>query len=138
MLPAGISELRQAFRVHLHAAQGNEGFSFHLLLFYAAECGLKTVWLRRNRLLRTERIPDQTLLRNDGHNLARWVKELRVPASVAQSVPSFRLATDGTAWDVEKAHQAWRYGVRIQQKDETALIAWLEQLCQWIKEEINQ
>lgn len=88
--------------------------------------------------MRTDQIRDQTLLRNDGHNLARWVKELRVPASVVQSVPSFRLAKDGTAWDVEKAHQSWRYGVRMQQKDEETLIAWLKQLCQWIKEEMNQ
>jgi hypothetical protein len=48
------------------------------------------------------------------------------------------LAKDGTAWDVEKAHQAWRYGVRMHHEDEETLIRWLERLCQWIKEESSK
>jgi hypothetical protein len=138
VIPAGISDLRQAFYSHLRAAQGGSECSFRLLLFYAAECGLKRVWLRRNNLQTTTHISDRSLWGKDGHNLARWIKELRLPASIAQPAPSFRLAKEAKSWDVEKAHQAWRYGVRMQNDDETILVTWLEQLCQWVKEEMNR
>lgn len=74
MIPAGVSELLQAFNAHLVASQKTTGISSYLLLLYAAECGMKSVWLRRNILNTTNYISDQTLLSQDGHNLDRWKK----------------------------------------------------------------
>lgn len=94
--------------------------------------------MRRNKLSKIDQIRDPSLLKEDGHNLARWVKELKISASIANSVPHFRLARDGSSWDVEKAHQAWRYGARVDPEDETALVAWMESLCHWAKEEMGR
>jgi hypothetical protein len=145
IIPAGVSELRQAFHTHLGASSQTKGISSQLLLFYAAECGIKSIWLRRNKLKTINDIADQTLISQDGHNLDRWRKELKIPASQdnpASKVgrtPHFRLASGGSALDIEKAHQVWRYNIRMNPQDEKALVEWLESLCDyWIKENINR
>ncbi|NEP10040.1 MAG: hypothetical protein F6K14_07430 [Symploca sp. SIO2C1] len=138
MINTGTSQLRQAFNAHLCASRQTQGMSSNLLLFYAAECGIKSVWLRRNRLHTINDISDQTLLSKDGHNLDRWRKELRISASQVSQAPHFRLASGGSNLDIEKAHQAWRYGIRMKSQDEKDLVKWLENLCDWIKENINR
>jgi hypothetical protein len=146
MIPAGVSELRQAFHSHLGAFPQTTGISSHLLLFYAAECGMKSIWLRRNRLRTTDDIAEPTLLSRDGHNLDRWRKELKIPASQLpfttqtenKKIPTFHLERGGSSLDVEKAHQAWRYGIRLKPQDEKDLVEWLKNLCNWIKENINR
>ncbi|NER96801.1 MAG: hypothetical protein F6J86_23630 [Symploca sp. SIO1B1] len=138
MISTGISQLRQAFNAHLCASEQSQGMASNLLLFYAAECGIKSIWLRRNRLRTTDDISDQTLLSKDGHNLDRWRKELRISASQVSEAPHFRLARDSSSLDVEKAHQAWRYGIRMNSQDEKDLVKWLENLCHWIKENIKR
>lgn len=137
-LHVGVSELRQAFHAHRGAAQEIKDSSSHLLLFYAAECGLKSTWLKQKKLLTTEQIPDPTLLSKDGHNLDRWVKELRISARHVKSTPYFHLARGGSTLDIEKVHQAWRYGIRIKPEDEKKLVEWLNSICNWIKESINR
>ncbi len=81
ILPAGVSELRQAFH-------------------------------RRNKLKTINDIAEQTLISQDGHNLDRWIKELKISA-IAGTPPHFRLDRGGSSLDVEKAHQAWRYNIRM-------------------------
>jgi len=137
MIHAGVSELRQAFHAHLGVAHGRNGSSYYLLLFYAVECGLKGIWLKRRNLQRTDQIGDDTLLRQDGHNLLRWIKELRLPARLVGSRTHFHLASGGTA-EVGNAHQAWRYGTRMHDGDEQALVAWLHSLCTWVREEMRR
>ena len=138
MIHAGVSELRQAFHAHLGVARGYIGFSYHLLLFYAVECGLKWAYLKLQKLRRTDQIRDKTLLSQDGHNLGRWIKELRLPPRRAGSKIQFRLASGDASWDVGQAHQAWRYGMHMHSDDEQALVAWLYSLCTWVSEEMTR
>lgn len=137
-LHVGVSELRQAFHTHRGAADKTQGISSHLLLFYAVECGLKSIYLREKKLRTTEQIPDPTLLSKDGHNLDRWVKELKISASQVGKTPDFHLATGGAILNIEKTHQAWRYGIRIKSEDEKILVEWLNSICNWIKENMNR
>ena len=134
----GVSELRQAFHAHRAAADKTQGISSHLLLFYAVECGLKSIYLREKKLPNTAKLPDSTLLSKDGHNLDRWVKELKISASQVGKTPDFHLATSGDILNIEKVHQAWRYGIRIKPEDEKKLVEWLNSICNWIKENINR
>lgn len=136
MIPAGVSELRSAFHAHRQYAETHNNASGYLLLFYAVECGLKAMWLKRMKLYYTEQIVDKTLLGQEGHNVSRWVKELRLSASGVGPEPHFRLAGDKSPRPVKHAHEAWRYGVRIEQADEKALVQWLYQLCHRIAEEL--
>lgn len=86
----------------------------------------------------TENISDQTLLSKDGHNLDRWVKELRISASQVSATPDFHLEKGGFSLNIEKAHQVWRYNIRIKPEDEKFLVEWLNSVCNWIKENINR
>jgi len=83
-----------------------------LLLFYAVECGLKAVWLKRqNRALFDREDIDRT-----GHNLRQVLKELKVGSNL--SLPeNLRLqpvisngALQHRNGDIAILHQAWRYG----------------------------
>jgi len=135
MVSADVRGLKQAFNAHKVASQETKGISSYLLLFYAAECGMKSVWLKRNKLTTTNDIADSTLLSPDGHNLNRWKKGLRISASIGNA-PAFSLAGGGADLEVAKAHQAWRYGIRMNADQEKELVEWLEKIYNWIKEEI--
>jgi len=135
MLAADVRGLKQAFNAHKVASQETKGISSYLLLFYAAECGMKSVWLKRNNLRTTNDIADSTLLSPDGHNLNRWKKELRISASIGNA-PAFSLARGGADLEVAKADQAWRYGIRMNADKEKELVEWLEKIYNWIKEVI--
>ena len=145
IIHVSVSDLRKAFNAHWSVvkAQPKKDISCHLLIFYAVECGLKSIWLKRNNLTGTDKIADQTLLTKYGHNFSIWIKELRLPATIAgkypdyDKIPSFSLARGGSSWDVGKAHQAWRYGVQMNAKDEKVLIEWLESICTWIQDNID-
>lgn len=83
-----------------------------LLLFYAVECGLKAVWLRRQCKTLFEGADINRL----GHDLQQVLKDLNVGSKL--SLPeTFRLSTasqgsatltrNGKFGDI---HQVWRYG----------------------------
>lgn len=139
-IDAGVSELRSAFHSHLRAREdrGNKiDCSNNLLLFYAAECGLKAAWLRRNNL-RTmgKKLAED---RHLGHDLSYWAKELRISAASMGFCTSFRLRrNESHSHPVGAVHQAWRYGVRICSEDEEKLISGMNRLVQWIKEELQR
>lgn len=135
IIHVGFKELERGFKNHLGASKRLQGSSSYLLLFYAAESGLKSIWLKRNKLWKTDQIQDKTLI-SDGHNLHRWVKELKISAVIIKPAPYFHLDRDGSILDIEKAHQAWRYGVIIKQQDEKDLVDWLKSLCNWIEDNI--
>ncbi|NEO49167.1 MAG: hypothetical protein F6K55_35765 [Moorea sp. SIO4A3] len=143
-IPADVSELKKAFHQHLKAHRSITGLSSYLLLFYAAECGLKSIYLSEHNLQTTEDFPDS--IKNHGHKLDRWCKELKINASQLtfktqtnnKLIPSFHLACGGSSRNIVAAHQVWRYGITIKKEDEEDLIEWLDQLCNWIKENISR
>lgn len=102
-----------------------------LLLFYAAECGLK------ERLLVRRGLRDSSSL-EPTHDLRQLAKELRLPAVIdtrLARLQSCRLhpPTHGSV-ALTDLHQAWRYGARLSSSDEheaqealRALISWCEQ-----------
>src|SRR5437763_16540715 len=109
---AGSSELKASHVRLAAAAQTDQGPPAHLLLFYAAECGLKYVHLRRNNLRTTEQLGDVD------HDLSMLIKNLHLSASTIGSAPALRLIRDNESCPASSAHQAWRYGVRIDVGDE--------------------
>ncbi|MFM5980247.1 MAG: hypothetical protein ACKO9I_06875 [Sphaerospermopsis kisseleviana] len=146
IIPASIHELKTAFYIHIGIikAQKNPSISSHLLRVYAVECGLKRIWLRRAELKGTDEIQDQTMLTKDGHNLGRWVKELRLPAKIIgghsdfHGIPRFHLVKDASIHDLKQSHQVWRYGIEMKPEDEIKVVKWLEDVCTWIEENMNR
>jgi len=135
MISSGFTELRNAYLSHSCFASTGNCDAHHLLLFYGLECGLKSIYLRRNRMQRTDQIGDQRL--RSSHDIYFFIKELRLPAQVAgTSAPFFRLERDGTALPVKIAHEVWRYGIMIQNDDLEILVAWMQAVQKWIREAI--
>jgi len=136
MIHAGFSELKRAFFVHSNASVDKDSISYNLLLFYAVESGLKSIYLRWNNILTTEKIADEKLTKS--HNLSKWVQKLYLPASVSGPCPEFKLTRNNKQehYDVGQVHQAWRYGIEIDQNDQEKLIRWLETVRSLIEERI--
>ena len=135
MIHAGTSELKKAFWHHKNSSEECTASSSYLLLFYAVECGLKSVYLHNKRLNTTDDISDTAL--RQSHDLSKWVKALSLPVSMTGANTSFHLNRDRQQlWEIRSAHEAWRYGVGIDKNDETRLVNWLKQVAKWIKENI--
>lgn len=110
-----------------------------LLLFYAVECGLKAVWLKRqNRTLF-----ESTDIHQMGHDLQQVLKDLKV--GTAMSLPeSFQLpsAIQGTnhlqrGGKFGDVHQAWRYGGKCQTPTDQHCEQQLLKVLAWIQGELK-
>ena len=96
MIPAGPDDLRKAFQKHSDAGKACACSSHYLLLFYAAECGLKSIYLRRNKLVRltNEMHRTDSNYPPNGHDLMGLIKALKLPAGEHLSPPiDFRHST---------------------------------------------
>ena len=91
MIDAKRDELRKACLTHLKLAQapsGGRSAAHYLLLFYAAECALKAQYLATSRRTHTGEIPEDDF---KGHDLAGWVKGLRLPPNAVKQPLNFKL-----------------------------------------------
>lgn len=144
-VPFTDRELKRAWRelsIVATPVTGNTRKNPHrLLLFYAVECGLKAVWLKRqNRKLFDRNDIDKT-----GHNLRQILKELRVGttlslpenlqlATVTSNENGPQLPRNG---DISILHQAWRYGGECITPTDNDCESQLEQVLRWIQGELK-
>lgn len=120
-------------------ATGTRKNPHRLLLFYAVECGLKAVWLKRqNRSLF-----DREDIGNTGHNLRQVLKELKVGVELSlpghcQLKPVTRNgAQEHRNGDISILHQAWRYGANCAAPTDSDCEHQLEQVLKWIQGELK-
>jgi len=113
--------------------------SHRLLLFYAVECGLKAVWLKRQNRDLFERVDiDRT-----GHNLRQMLKDLKVGTelSLPENLQLTPVSQNGTELprngDISILHQAWRYGAACRTPQDDACEHQLEQVLSWIQGELK-
>jgi hypothetical protein len=129
-------ELSTVATPHPESARQNP---HRLLLFYAVECGLKAVWLKRQRRTLFEGAD----IGRTGHNLRQVLKELNIGAVL--SLPkNFRLPTathgkaqlhrTGTFGDL---HQAWRYGGKCETPTDHECEQQLQRVLDWIQGELK-
>lgn len=110
-----------------------------LLLFYAVECGLKAVWLKRQNRTVFEGADIQQM----GHNLQQVLKDLNVGSAL--SLPeSFQLPATGLGKNsvprngkFGDVHQAWRYGGRCQTPTDQICEQQLLKVLNWIRGELK-
>lgn len=107
---ANFQQLKGAFKKHGKIAdRGNEG-THHLIRFYANECGLKALFLRDNNLDNTgEFTKNPGKKYGYGHDLRKWVDELKIPAFVA---PYEEQPND----PIKQVHEKLRYGLVANKK----------------------
>lgn len=109
------------------------------MLFYAVECGLKAVWLKRQ---------GRTLFEKDdiektGHDLRMVLKELRVGSDLAlpdnlKLHPAKKTTGDVPRnGDISILHQAWRYGGECHSPSDQDCENQLEKVLNWIQGELK-
>ncbi len=110
----------------------NDFDSAALLLFYAAECGLKAVYMLQNNLKYTnEERGIAKSARSFSHDIVALIHALNISRASVQPTPAVvtvRLGLNGTPTVL---HEAWRYGEKIQGTD--AIYDWLKSLLEWCR-----
>lgn len=136
-------ELQRAYRNHYKAYQAynndhriGDRQTYMLLLFYAAECGLKALWLKRNSL--DDSHSGGELFSRFNHNLnyildhLRAHISLRLPRKINISQPGNK---PERVISPDQLNQAWRYGCRTE--NELELETKLKQIIEWIGREVS-
>lgn len=140
MIPISNRELIKAWRELREASLTENRTNPHrLLLFYAAECGLKAVYLRENGA----DILDGEIANELRHDLNRVMDKLRIGKE-------YRLPTPLTLKPLRKAgtelhrsascgdvNQIWRYGSNSTKPGDKVLEQALEKVNEWIAGELK-
>ncbi len=127
-------EMDRAFRDHWKAFQllTVKSYSGLACLFYAVECGLKSLIMRRQN--KDTNVGTDKL----GHNLNGMLEclrsDIRLPGSIALTPlkPSNRQRNAQQS----ELNQVWRYGVELKDSsDRERLTQKLEKVCHWIRDQ---
>lgn len=135
-LPFTDRELSRAWRSLRRTANAEERNNTHrLLLFYAIECGLKAVWLKKQ----SKTLFDSAAIHRFGHDLNEIIKDLMpghglqlLPASVQVNVG--QISRSGR---LNAIHQVWRYGGQLSIPTDEEMETRLENMAQWIAKELQ-
>jgi hypothetical protein len=139
MLPFTRREIEKAWRQNLKVSEvENRENPQRLLLFYAVECGLKAVIMKRENSTRTD---DCDSLSQFGHNINALLDHLRAGEELRLSKEvSMRQIKDPTTQRPVKSkefNQMWRYGGETENKPSDADVEkQLLEIVKWIKKEL--
>lgn len=110
-----------------------------LMLFYAVECGLKAVWLKRNN----KTLFSEDIIKKTGHDLIKILSNLRAGKQLALPENIQLDAVDNAGKQlprnggVDILHQTWRYGGKCKQPTDAECEQKLEQVQKWISGELR-
>lgn len=142
---SSLDDMRKAFWAFASSSTENLSSKNNLLLFYAGECGLKALYMWKNKLKCTGDCDGNFFT----HNLnSFWsnvpFKELRIPASRFKLPAQFRLGMESSCsgesvvqHEILRIHEAWRYHVRVHPDDEKEIVKQLRDLVQMLKDIIG-
>lgn len=123
-IKVGYSDFKRVHQSHDPHSANN------LLLYYAVECGLKYLILKRASLRHSEELP----IEQRSHDLVGLRSALKL-GPVRNQPQGFKLAGSFTSptYPIHLAHEVWRYGVEMNKDDETKLVAWLTAVYEQIR-----
>ena len=138
MVHVTLREIEKSFRKHKRFVQQIGKYHVsqrRLLLFYAVECGLKSLYMRKNRLQKTDQKDSNNKNVSDfSHNLNRLLKKLNlirqyrlpdVKAKNSEPIPSKSL------------HEAWRYGRQLDPDEERKYEEKLQEIMKILDRELK-
>ena len=103
-----------------------------LLLFYAAECGLKSVYMLRNNLkYADESRGGAASARSFSHNIGNLVQALSISRASIRATPQIVIIRTGLHVAPYTLHEAWRYGEKVQ--NTIGICDWLASLVEWCR-----
>jgi hypothetical protein len=142
-IPFTDREMEKAWRENLLASDNTQRTNAHrLLLFYAVECGLKAVLMRRQNKKRSDLCIEIAQYQHDVNKLLECLSaksDLKLPAQI-----NMKSIKTGNVYDERKftpgdINQMWRYGGSCSLKDVTDqyLESKLLEIVKWIKVELG-
>lgn len=142
-IPFTDREMEKAWRENLSASHSTQRTNAHrLLLFYAVECGLKAVLMRRQKKIRSDLCAEIAQYQHDVNKLLECLSakpELKLPEQI-----SMKPIKTGNGYDERKftpgdINQMWRYGGSCSLKDVTDqyIESKLLEIVEWIKIELG-
>ena len=142
-IPFTDRELKRAWRELMDIATPVAGSirknPHRLLLFYAVECGLKAVWLKRQ----SRSLFDRADIDRTGHDLRQLLKDLKVGSglSLPENLQLHYVTQNNTQiprnGDISILHQAWRYGGECAAPTDQDCEHQLQQVSNWIRGELK-
>ena len=142
-LPFTDRELKNAWRNLSRAAESCSSLSGNnskrLLLFYAIECGLKAVWLKRNG----KSVFGSNEVQGVGHDICKLAKEFHVSHDSRSlyciKLPPVKENERSTPRDfgIKDLHQVWRYGGVCESPSDDECEKQLLKLKTWIEQELK-
>ena len=142
-IPFTDREMERAWRENLSASERPvRSNAFRLLLFYAVECGLKAILMRRFGVQRTDDIPQ---IMQAQHNINRLMDELsvegtlRLPNSIRIcNLPVSNNTRRQRTINIGQINQMWRYGgFSTGDITDEILEEKLLRISDWIKRELR-
>lgn len=103
-----------------------------LLLFYAVECALKSIYMFQNNLKFTDETRGSAQSEREfGHNIRSLINALNISRASIKPIPKIVIERSGHPGDPLVLHEAWRYGEKV--KDTNLIYEWLLSLIEWCR-----
>jgi HEPN domain-containing protein len=144
-IPFTDREMERAWRENLVASRhANRSNAHRLLLFYAVECGLKALILKKSGH-KYPRTDDFESITDAEHNLNKlmdalsMMKSFRLPEQIRMKDIKDACGKQNSRYaDVDKINQMWRYGGRATGAISDVLLEEkLKNVCNWIEREMK-
>jgi hypothetical protein len=138
MVHVTLKEIESAFKSHRNkfaTFSGQPGMTDKMILFYAVECGLKALYMRQNKLIRTDRKSSYNgkAVSDFGHKLNDLLKTIKLNYSIPKIT-----ANDSSQIEQLHLHEAWRYGKSLDEKQEKNCIEILNKVLKEIRNQLGR
>ena len=128
------SQLRNAFKAHQKVYQNDkDNPSCQLLLFYAVETGLKSLFLEKRKYRTTldfQKAFGENKKYGHGHKILKWISELKIAAS------HIAVFSDDESDPIENVHEKLRYGSTLSGNIGKNQIAYLRSIATYLSKNI--
>jgi hypothetical protein len=151
-IPFTNREMQRAWRENLIASaafiQVKRNNAHRLLLFYAIECGLKSVLMKRKSVTCTNHCDEIGEAQHDINKLLDALgagNKLKLPSQLNMAAIKDKSSKDERKLESGKINQMWRYGGKIEEtvdrdgtivKSDADLEQYLIKISDWIKQEL--
>jgi hypothetical protein len=134
-------EIQRAWRNNLKASEVPSRNNAHrLLLFYAVECGLKAIIMKRQGKNRTDLCPNVT---NSGHDINKLLDylsagdSLKLPRELLMKMIKTNSEKEDRTCTTAQINQMWRYGGTVDSYGDPDLEKQLISISEWIEQELR-
>jgi len=141
VVPFTDREMQRAWKDNFQASKHTSRSNAHrLLLFYAIECGLKAVLMKRMAVNCTSLCDEISDAKHNINKLLDYLsagQSLKLPTQLQMASINIKGVQTERKLDAGKINQAWRYGGRLTQLPDDLMEKHLLKISEWIQQELS-